>query len=143
MAFAAFGSSVKVEAKPTKSGKVVIALLAPGLAYLGAFFLTPLIALIMVSLEVPDPAGGYAEYVPGFEIANYGYVISEYFPHIMRSFSYALMATVLALVISYPLAYFIGVKARPWPLLQKLMLTLVIAPFFISFLLRTLAWKQI
>jgi spermidine/putrescine transport system permease protein len=97
----------------------------------------------MVSLEAPDPAGGYAEYVPAFEIANYGYVISEYLPHILRSFGYALIATILALLISYPLAYFIGVKARPWPLLQKLMLTLVIAPFFISFLLRTLAWKQI
>jgi spermidine/putrescine transport system permease protein len=144
MAFAAFGSSnAPAPGKPTKSGKVVIALLAPGLAYLGAFFLTPLFALIMVSLEVPDPNGGYAEYVPAFEIGNYFYVIGEYLPHILRSFGYALAATVLALVISYPLAYFIGVKARPWPLLQKLMLTLVIAPFFISFLLRTLAWKQI
>ncbi len=143
MAFAAFSSNVKVDAKPTKTGKVVIALLAPGLAYLGVFFLTPLIALIMVSLQVPDPTGVYGKYVPAFEIGNYAYVISEYFPHIIRSFSYALIATLLALVISYPLAYFIGVKARPWPLLQKLMLTLVIAPFFISFLLRTLAWKQI
>ena len=144
MAFAAFGSNNSSKpSKPTKSGKVVIALLAPGLAYLGAFFLTPLIALIMVSLQIPDPAGGYAEYVPALEIGNYGYVIAEYLPHILRSFGYALAATVLALLISYPLAYFIGVKARPWPMLQKLMLTLVIAPFFISFLLRTLAWKQL
>ena len=144
MAFAAFGSDNSSKpSKPTKTGKVVIALLAPGLAYLGAFFLTPLIALIMVSLQIPDPAGGYAEYVPALEIGNYGYVIAEYLPHILRSFAYALCATVLALLISYPLAYFIGVKARPWPMLQKLMLTLVIAPFFISFLLRTLAWKQL
>jgi spermidine/putrescine transport system permease protein len=143
MAFAAFGSAnAPATSKPTRSGKVVIALLAPGLAYLGAFFLTPLFALIMVSLEVPDPNGGYATYVPGFEFGNYAYVIQEYLPHILRSFGYALAATVLALVISYPLAYFIGVKARSWPLMQKLMLTLVIAPFFISFLLRTLAWKQ-
>ena len=49
-----------------------------------------------------------------------------------------------ALLFSYPLAYFIGVTVRErWPLLQSLMLVLVIAPFFISFLLRTLAWKQI
>ena len=53
------------------------------------------------------------------------------------------MATIFALLFSYPLAYFIGVKARRWPLLQNLMLVLVIAPFFISFLLRTLAWKSI
>ena len=53
------------------------------------------------------------------------------------------IATVLALLFSYPLAYFIGVKLRRFPLWQALALTLVIAPFFISFLLRTLAWKQI
>jgi spermidine/putrescine transport system permease protein len=144
MAFTAFSSSKpKVAIKPGKAGKVVIVLLAPGLAYLGAFFLTPLIALIMVSLQAPDPLGGFGAYVPAFQISNYFVVVTEYFPHMMRSFGYALAATILALVISYPLAYFIGVKARPYPLLQKLMLTLVIAPFFISFLLRTLAWKQI
>jgi spermidine/putrescine transport system permease protein len=144
MAFAAFSSSKpKGPTKPTKSGKVAIALLAPGLAYLGAFFLTPLFALIMVSLQAPDPMGGFGDYIPAFEINNYFLVVSEYLPQMMRSFLYALAATILALVISYPLAYFIGVKARPYPLLQKLMLTLVIAPFFISFLLRTLAWKQI
>jgi len=144
MAFAAFSSNKSNgSSKPKKTGKVVIALLAPGLAYLGAFFLTPLVALIMVSLQAQDPFGGIGDYVPAFEINNYVLVISEYFPHMVRSFLYALIATILALVISYPLAYFIGVKARPYPLLQKLMLTLVIAPFFISFLLRTLAWKQI
>ena len=70
-------------------------------------------------------------------------MVQQYLPHILRSFGYALAATVFALLFSYPLAYFIGVKARRWPLLQSLMLVLVIAPFFISFLLRTLAWKQL
>jgi spermidine/putrescine transport system permease protein len=144
MAFAAFGSNNPTPSnKPTRSGKVVIALLAPGLAYLGAFFLTPLFSLVMVSLQAREPFGGIGDYVPAFEINNYVVVIQLYFPQMMRSFIYAVAATVLALVFSYPLAYFIGVKARPYPLLQKLMLTLVIAPFFISFLLRTLAWKQI
>ena len=78
-----------------------------------------------------------------FRWENYVEVVSDYWPHIVRSFGYALLATVFALLFSYPLAYFIGVKARRWPLLQSLMLVLVIAPFFISFLLRTLAWKQL
>jgi spermidine/putrescine transport system permease protein len=144
MAFAAFGSNNSSKpSKPTKSGKVVIALLAPGLAYLGAFFLTPLVSLLMVSLQAREPYGDIGDYVPAFEFKNYIVVIELYFPQMIRSFGYALAATVLALLISYPLAYFIGVKARPWPMLQKLMLTLVIAPFFISFLLRTLAWKQL
>jgi len=145
MAFAAFGSSTKqANNQPTKSGRVVIALLTPGLLYLGLFFLTPLLSLIMVSLEVPDPNSyGYAQYIPALEFNNYVAVVQDYLPHILRSFGFALIATIFALIISYPLAYFIGVRLRNKPLIQKLMLTLVIAPFFISFLLRTLAWKQI
>ncbi len=111
--------------------------------YLGLFFLTPLFSLIITSLEVPDATGEIGRYQYGFAIENYWLVIESYWPHILRSFGYALIATVFALLISYPLAYFIGVKARRRPLLQGLMLTLVIAPFFISFLLRTIAWKQI
>ncbi|MEY4424509.1 MAG: hypothetical protein RJB56_136 [Actinomycetota bacterium] len=144
MAFAAFGQNTGPSAKaPTKSGRVAWILLLPGLMYLGLFFLTPLFSLIITSLQVPDASGEIGRYQYGFAIENYWLVIESYWPHILRSFAYALAATVLALLISYPLAYFIGVKARRRPLLQGLMLTLVIAPFFISFLLRTIAWKQI
>lgn len=144
MAFAAFGQNTGPSAKaPTKSGRVAWILLLPGLMYLGLFFLTPLFSLIITSLQVPDVSGEIGRYQYGFAIENYWLVIESYWPHIIRSFTYALAATVLALLISYPLAYFIGVKARRRPLLQGLMLTLVIAPFFISFLLRTIAWKQI
>jgi spermidine/putrescine transport system permease protein len=125
------------------SGRIAIILLLPGLAYLGLFFITPLIALVMTSLQVPGAGGIIGEYDFGLEISNYGYAISQYSTQIFRSFSFALIATIIALLISYPLAYFIGVKARSRPLLQALLLTLVIAPFFISFLLRTFAWKQI
>jgi spermidine/putrescine transport system permease protein len=89
------------------------------------------------------PGGGIGRYQPGLEFGNYVFVVTEYFDQIVRSFVYATLATVLALVISYPIAYFIGVKARNKPVLQALLLTLVIAPFFISFLLRTFAWKQV
>jgi spermidine/putrescine transport system permease protein len=144
MAFAAFGQNTGPSAKaPTKSGRVAWILLLPGLMYLGLFFLTPLFSLIVTSLQVPDASGEIGRYQYGFAIENYWLVIESYWPHILRSFAYALAATVFALLISYPLAYFIGVKARRRPLLQGLMLTLVIAPFFISFLLRTIAWKQI
>jgi spermidine/putrescine transport system permease protein len=66
-----------------------------------------------------------------------------YGDHSLRSFFYAATATLIALAIGYPLAYFIGVRLRPYPLWQSLALVLVIAPFFISFLLRTVAWKQL
>lgn len=143
MAFAALGQGGAKTAQPTKSSRVAFILLAPGLIYLGLFFLTPLISLIITSLKTASMTGEIGMYDYGLEFGNYAYAISQYGPQIFRSFVYALVATVMALVISYPIAYFIGVKARNKPVLQALLLTLVIAPFFISFLLRTLAWKQI
>ncbi len=144
MAFAAFSSNKPApNAAPMKSGKIVLALLLPGLLYLAMFFMVPLVSLLITSLESPDPSGAIGQYVYAVDFSSYGNVISRYFPQILRSFGYAFAATLFALVISYPLAYFIGVRLRTRPLVQKLTLTLVIAPFFISFLLRTIAWKQI
>jgi len=145
MAFAAFGSAPAAASSTgsRKSGPIVLALLLPGLIYLGLFFLTPLFSLIITSLESPDPSGAIGAYLYGFQWQNYVNVITDYLPQILRSFLYAFLATFFALLISYPLAYFIGVKLRGRGLIQRLMVTLVIAPFFISFLLRTIAWKQI
>ena len=144
MAFAAFGSSAApVEQAPRRRSWVALVLLLPGLAYLALFFLTPFISLILTSLQTPVEFGDVGQFQQAFKIENYAMVIGQYWPHFLRAFGYALAATFFALVISYPLAYFIGVKARRWPLVQALMLTLVIAPFFISFLLRTLAWKAL
>ena len=144
MAFAAFGSQgPAVEQAPRKRSWIAWVLLAPGLAYLALFFLTPFISLILTSLQAPVDFGDVGQYQAAFKVENYAMVVSQYWPHFLRAFGYAIAATFFALVISYPLAYFIGVTARKWPLIQALALTLVIAPFFISFLLRTLAWKQL
>jgi len=146
MAFAAFGgggAAAVAEPAQLKKSWVAIGLLAPGLAYLALFFLAPLVSLLLTSLQVAPEGAGKGEYVQAFNWENYVVAIQSYWPHIVRSFSYALIATIAALLIGYPIAYFIGVTARKWPMIQALTLTLVIAPFFISFLLRTLAWKQI
>ncbi|MET0783862.1 MAG: ABC transporter permease [Leifsonia flava] len=144
MAFAAFSStSVVAEPAPRKKSRIALFLLLPGILYLVLFFLTPLVSLVLTSLQAPREFGDIGQYDYAFNWQNYVQVVDAYWPHILRSFGYALAATVFALAFSYPLAYFIGVKARRWPLLQSLMLVLVIAPFFISFLLRTLAWKQL
>ncbi len=145
MAFIALGGQqapAKQQA-PKKTGRVALLLLLPGIAYLGLFFLTPFFSLLLTSLKVPDATGEIGRYDYGFEIGNYLYALEQYMPQIIRSFVFALIATVIALAISYPLAYFIAVKARNRPLLKGLLLTMVIAPFFISMLLRTFAWKQI
>ncbi|MFM5905344.1 MAG: ABC transporter permease [Micrococcales bacterium] len=144
MAFAAFSSAPsKAASGPVKASRFVWVLLLPGVFYLGMFFLVPLISLIITSLGTPDYNSiNFGAYSYGFDLSNYAAALESYYPQIARSFGYALAATIFALLISYPLAYFIGVKLRSRPLLQKLTLTLVIAPFFISFLLRTIAWKQ-
>ena len=146
MAFAAFGGNAPANQGDSakKSNKAIVwALLAPGLIYLGLFFFTPLISLIATSLEAPDASGAIGAYQYAFNVDNYAYVVTTYLPQIGRSFYYATVATILALLISFPLAYFIGVRLRSNPMVQRLLVTLVIAPFFISFLLRTIAWTQI
>ncbi len=143
MAFAAFATGTAKEQAPRRKSRIALLLLLPGILYMMLFFLVPLVSLVMTSLQAPAEFGDIGEYETAFRWENYVVAISTYGEHILRSFGYALMATIFALLFSYPLAYFIGVKARPWPLLQKLMLVMVIAPFFISFLLRTLAWKSL
>ena len=144
MAFAAFGSNATpTEPAPRRKSRVALILLLPGLAYLALFFLTPLVSLVLTSFQAPVEFGDVGQFQPAFKVENYAAVVEAYWPHFLRAFGYAIAATFFALVISYPLAYFIGVKARRWPMLQAVMLTLVIAPFFISFLLRTLAWKAL
>ena len=143
MAFAAFSSGgANKSSAPVKSGKIVLALLLPGLLYLALFFFIPLVALIQTSLEQRLDTSPVT-FQPGFQWQNYVEVVTRYWPQISRSFGYAFSATIIALLISYPLAYFIGVKIRHRPMLQRILVTLVIAPFFISFLLRTIAWKQL
>jgi spermidine/putrescine transport system permease protein len=145
VAFAAFGGGAPAKDNSTKrkGGPIVLALILPGLIYLGLFFMTPLVSLLVTALESPDPSGAIGAYFYDLNFGNFATVLTDYMPQILRSFGYAFAATVFALAISYPLAYFIGVKLRTSPLIQRLMLTLVIAPFFISFLLRTIAWKQL
>ena len=144
MAFGAFATSAPVvESAPRRRSKVALLLLLPGIAYLALFFLVPLVSLVLTSFQAKTPGTDIGVYENAFKIENYGFVFNTYSEHMLRSLVYAIVATVLALLFSYPLAYFIGVTLRRFPLLQALSLTLVIAPFFISFLLRTLAWKQI
>jgi spermidine/putrescine transport system permease protein len=144
VAFSAFAAgTVQEHQAPRRRSRIALILLLPGILYLVLFFLVPLVSLVITSLQTPTTFGDIGEYQNAFQWSNYVTSITQYGGQIIRSFIYAILATIFALLFSYPLAYFIGVKARRWPLLQNLMLVLVIAPFFISFLLRTLAWKSL
>jgi spermidine/putrescine transport system permease protein len=115
-------------------------MILPALAYLAIFFVVPLWSLFRTSLS---SAGG-SVYLPTltftWNFSNYTHAFSAYSDQIIRSLVYALTATVISLVISYPLAYVIAFKSGRY---KNLLLGLVILPFFVTFLIRTLAWKTI
>lgn len=131
------GQTQAVAAK--RSSRTGYVLLFPGMAWLAVFFAIPFVTLFLTSLQAPV-AGKSGKYQPAFELGNYVEAFTEYWDLFVRSFIYAGIATVLALIIAYPLAYFIAFRAGRW---RSLMLVLVIAPSFASFLLRTYAWKTI
>lgn len=115
-------------------------LMLPGLLWLGVFFVVPLVTLLATSTQTPAPSGETGAFQQTLRLANYWDALRTYEAQFIRSFTFAAIATVLALAISYPLAYAIAFKVGRW---RNLLLVLVVAPFFCSFLLRTLAWRQI
>ncbi|MFI6448080.1 ABC transporter permease [Kitasatospora sp. NPDC050543] len=113
-------------------------LLLPGLAWLVIFFAVPMVYQASTSLQTGSLEQGFKV---TWHFATYWDALVEYRWHFVRSFSYAAIATLLCLAIGYPLAYTIAFKAsKRW---RNVILILVIAPFFTSFLIRTLAWKTI
>ena len=114
-------------------------LILPAALWLGVFFVIPFYSLVSSSLF--DPNGSVLTgYDMTWHFANYFHAIDDYKAQLWRSIWYAGIATLACLVIGYVLAYAIAFKAGRW---KNLMLVLVIAPFFTSFLLRTLSWKLI
>jgi spermidine/putrescine transport system permease protein len=111
-------------------------LLAPGVLWLAVFFLVPLAFLGYQSLQ----SGIFPNFEFTWEFSNFSDAISTYREQFMRSFLYAGVATLLSLVLAYPLAYWIAFKAGPW---RNLFLLLIVAPFFVTYLVRTLAWQNI
>lgn len=114
-------------------------LLAPATIWLIVFFVVPLIQLFTVSLQSGFPGyPGY--YYRDVNFGNYASAFTQYWPHFARSLLFAGLATFFAFVLAYPLAYAMAFKAGRW---RNVMLICVIAPFFTSFILRTIAWRQI
>lgn len=115
-------------------------LLLPGFIFLFTFFVLPIVNLAQTSTQTPIDGGDTGQYEQTLRFANYLEAFTENKEQFARSFIFAICATVLALAIAYPLAYAIAFKAGKY---KNLLLILVVAPFFTSFLLRTVAWKQI
>jgi spermidine/putrescine transport system permease protein len=114
-------------------------LLGPGLLWLLVFFAIPMAFMAYISLNsgsLTDPEG----FQFTWEWSNISEAITDYQKQFGRTFLYAGVATLLALLIAYPLAYAIAFKGGRW---KTALLFVVIAPFFTTYLIRTLAWQTI
>ena len=127
-----------VKGSGLKKGRLPYLLLAPGLIFLFTFFILPIANLATTSTQTP--AGETGVYEQTWQFSNYLTAFTENKEQFGRSFLYAFLTTILALAIAYPLAYAIAFKSGKY---KNVLLVLVVAPFFTSFLLRTIAWKQI
>ncbi|MEW6207653.1 MAG: ABC transporter permease [Acidobacteriota bacterium] len=116
--------------------KESISLLAPGVMWLAVFFIAPLVIVVVVSLAARGP---YGAIVYEFSIGNFLRAFdSLYLPAYWRTVWIATATTLLCAVVSYPVAYFIALKAPPgW---RRPLLVLTVIPFWTSFLIRTYAW---
>lgn len=115
-------------------------LLFPGFFFLFTFFILPIVNLAQVSTQTPIEGGDTGQFEQTLRFSNYLDAFLESKDQFGRSLIYAMIATLIALLISYPLAYALAFKAGKY---KNILLVLVVAPFFTSFLLRTVAWKQI
>jgi spermidine/putrescine transport system permease protein len=79
-------------------------------------------------------------YLFSWEFSNYTNAISDFSEQLVRSFEYAGLATLLAFLIGYPLAYVIALRGGRW---RNALLLAVIVPFFVTYLIRTLSWETI
>lgn len=114
-------------------------LLTPGLLWLLGLYVLPLLGLVPLSLSEPLSRFGLDTVFRG-RVANYTEVLQAYGPILVRSFSFAAIATAVGLVLAYPLAFAIRFRGGRW---QPLLIGLVVLPSLSSFLVRAIAWSSL
>ena len=133
------GTTAPVKLEQSKRRWLPYLLLLPGGLWLILFFAIPCLQLLATSLY--DPEGSLEDgYAMTWHFANYSDAVDAYLDQFGRSIGYAALTTAFCLLLGYPLAYAIAQKSGRW---KNVLLICVIAPFFTSFLIRTLAWKVI
>lgn len=129
------------EDRSKRQGRLVpYALLGPGMLWLILFFLVPLVTLVRTSFSEKGSAFDPNDIHLTWHVANYTDSLRQYSEQLTRSFVYAGTATVLCVLIGFPLAYVIATRGGRF---KNVLLGLVVVPFFTSFLIRTLAWQTI
>jgi spermidine/putrescine transport system permease protein len=119
-------------------GALPLLLLAPAIAWLVAFYVYPAIQMLQASLWSGTLETGFT--FSWANAATYSTALGRYSDQFLRSILYAAVSTLVCLALAFPLAYTIAYRAGRF---RTIMLFIVIAPFFTSFLLRVLAWKTV
>jgi len=122
----------------TRRKLVPYGLLGPGGAYLAVFFLLPLALMVYTSLQSGGVLSGGFTFT--WDWANYTNVLTAYQPQFIRSIEYSLIVTFAALLLAYPMTYWIAFYGGRW---KSSLLLLILLPFFVSFVIRTIQWKFI
>jgi spermidine/putrescine transport system permease protein len=110
-------------------------LILPGGLWLLVFFVVPMIAMVNVSLETGSLETGFQQ---TFAVHNYTSMIDQYHVQLLRSLKYGLLTTVLTIVLAYPMAYWIAFRGGRH---KSTYLFLILLPFFVTFVLRTISWQ--
>lgn len=112
-------------------------LLLPGGLWLVIFFVIPLVAMMSLSTQTGNVVDGFSQV---FRFANYSDALTTYHDQFLRSLLYGAIATILCIVLAYPMAYWIAFRGGAR---KSLYLFLILLPFFVSFVLRTVSWQYI
>ena len=109
----------------------------PTWLWLGLFFVVPMVTVLSVSLQTGNPDTGYAL---TWHFSEFWSVLKQYHVELLRSFEYGAISTLAAFVISYPMAYWIAFHGGRH---KSTYLFIILLPFFVSFVIRTLSWQFI
>jgi spermidine/putrescine transport system permease protein len=111
-------------------------LMAPGGIYLLVFLIIPMILLVYTSLQSGGAFSG--RFYFDWNFANYTDQIVQYKTQMIRSVEYSVIVTVACLLLAYPMTYWIAFYGGRW---KSSILLLILLPFFVSFVIRTIQWK--
>jgi spermidine/putrescine transport system permease protein len=126
-----------VSASSLRARLVPYLAILPGGLWLVVFFVVPMITMLSLSLQQGDVVHGFTQV---WHWQTYTDAISAYKDQLLRSFMYGLISTVLQIIIAYPIAYWIAFRAGTR---KSFYLFLILLPFFVSFVLRTVSWNFI
>jgi putrescine transport system permease protein len=139
------GGEVDVNERTATSGSYWRGFALPGVAWLCLFVVVPAYAVLAMAtgkvnlLLTPVPAWNPATWNPGYLSKAFSGSLpgGEYWPAVRNTLAYVAASLALCFAIGYPVAYYVARHARRS---KKLLIGLLVVPFWVSYLLRMLAW---